>query len=48
MSLHAWLGRHQPDLKGSRWQDGHFVTECTICGAAMEKRPGEDWTISKR
>ena len=48
MSLHSWLNRHQPNLKISRWEDGRFVTECTICGALMEKRPGADWLIGKR
>ena len=48
MSLHAFFNRHQPDLKGSRWQDGRFVTECLICGAPMEKKPESIWAISKR
>lgn len=47
MTLHAWLNRHQPNLKISRWQDGRFVTECLICGAQMEKRHGADWAIHK-
>ena len=48
MSLHAWFNLHKPDLKISRWQDGHFVTECLICGVRMEKRPERDWEVSKR
>ena len=43
MSLHAWLGRHVPDLKTSHWDGGHFVSRCTICGEAMIKLPGMNW-----
>jgi len=48
LTLHAWLNRHQPNLKLSRWEGGRFVTECTTCGALMEKRHGADWAIGKR
>jgi len=48
MTFHAWLNLHQPDLKGSGWQSGRFVTECLICGARMEKKPGKEWEASKR
>ncbi len=48
MSLHNLFNRHQPDLKASRWQGAHFITECMICGARMEKRPERNWEISRR
>jgi hypothetical protein len=45
MSLHSWLGRHVPDLTGSHWDKGHFVTTCTLCGCGMVKLPGLTWQL---
>lgn len=45
MSLHTLFGRHDPDLKHSRWQYGRFVTSCTICERAMVKLPGQPWRL---
>ena len=45
MSLHDWFGRHVADLKDSHWQDGQFVTRCTLCGRAMVKPPGSTWRL---
>lgn len=48
MSLHDWLGRHVPDTKDSHWEDGHFVTRCTLCGRPMVKPPGQPWQVRDR
>jgi hypothetical protein len=48
MNFHALFNLHRPDLKISRWQDGRFVTECSVCSAPMVKPPGADWQLSKR
>ena len=45
MSFHSWLGKHLPDLKASRWDRGHFVSACTVCGLEMVKLPGLDWGL---
>jgi hypothetical protein len=45
MGLHAWLGRHAPDLVASHWERGHFVSRCSTCGAAMIKLPGLAWQL---
>ena len=45
MSLHSWLGRHVADLKDSHWDQGHFVSRCTLCGVAMIKLPGLPWRL---
>lgn len=45
MSLHDWFGRHEADLKISRWDRGNFVTSCTTCGRAMIKLPGLAWQL---
>lgn len=45
MSLHAWLGRHIADAKHSHWDQGHFVSRCTLCGVAMIKLPGLPWRL---
>jgi hypothetical protein len=48
VSLHDWLGAHVADTKVSRWEGGHFVTVCAVCGKAMEKLPGLSWKLRKR
>jgi hypothetical protein len=48
MSLHDWLGTHAPDLKGSHWECGHFVTRCTVCGKTMVKLPGLSWKLKAK
>jgi len=45
MSLHTWLGRHIADRESSHWDHGHFVSHCTLCGAAMIKLPGLPWRL---
>jgi hypothetical protein len=45
VSLHGWFGRHEPDLAASHWDEGRFVTGCTVCGAAMIKLPGLPWKL---
>ena len=45
MSLHEWFGRHVADLKTSRWDQGVFVSTCTLCGREMIKPPGLEWQI---
>ncbi len=45
MSLHSWLGRHAPDLKSSHWDQGRFVSACTVCGQGMIKLPGLAWQL---
>ena len=45
MSLHSWLGTHLPDLKASHWDQGYFVSACTICGEKMVKLPGLSWRL---
>ena len=48
MSLHDWLGRHVADLKTSHWEQGRFVSRCTVCDRAMVKLPGLDWQLSAK
>ncbi len=45
MSLHDWLGRHIANLKTSHWDNGHFVSQCTVCGRRMIKLPGLPWQL---
>ena len=45
MSLHSLLGWHAANLKTSRWDNGRFVSSCTVCGREMIKPPGEPWRI---
>jgi hypothetical protein len=45
VSLHDWLGRHVPDLKGSHWDQGRFVSRCTVCDRPMIKLPGLTWQL---
>lgn len=45
VSLHSLFGRHVADTKDSHWEGGHFVTRCTLCGAAMIKLPGLPWRL---
>ena len=45
---HALFGNHSADLKASRWQNGRFVTDCTICGREMVKPPGGQWELSSK
>jgi hypothetical protein len=45
VSLHDWLGRHAADLQNSRWDQGHFVSSCTLCGREMIKPPGLPWQL---
>ena len=47
MSLHNLLGRHVADLKASHWEDGHFVSRCTVCGQEMVKPPGGEWQLRR-
>ena len=45
MSLHDRLGRHVADLQFSHWEEGHFVTRCSLCGRPMVKLPGQPWRL---
>jgi hypothetical protein len=45
MTLHNLFGKHLPDHVASRWDCGHFVTRCTVCGKAMIKLPGMTWQL---
>ena len=45
MSLHTWFGRHVANLKTSHWQEGAFVSNCTLCGREMIKPPGLEWKL---
>lgn len=45
---HALFGRHEADLKTSRWDKGRFVTECLICGREMIKHPAGTWQITTK
>ncbi|MET0375006.1 MAG: hypothetical protein ABW128_12225 [Rhizorhabdus sp.] len=47
MDLHSLFGRHDPDLKASRWDEGRFVTSCTVCGRPMVKPPGGGWVLAR-
>ena len=48
MSLHDWFGRHVVDAAYSHWEDGHFVSRCTLCRREMVKLPGIPWGLSGR
>lgn len=43
MILHKMFGRHVPDQRYNRWEDGHFVSSCSLCGQPMIKLPGLPW-----
>ena len=45
MSLHSWLGTHVADLKSSHWDQGYFVSHCTVCDREMVKLPGLPWRV---
>jgi hypothetical protein len=45
MTFHSMFGKHTADLKTSAWEQGHFVSRCTACGAAMIKPPGLVWQL---
>lgn len=45
MSLHRLFGTHRADLKASRWDQGQFVSTCTVCSADMIKLPGLQWQL---
>ena len=45
MSLHSLFGRHVADTRASRWDEGHFVTNCTRCGREMIRPPGMPWRL---
>jgi hypothetical protein len=45
MIFHKLFGRHVPDPQRNRWDDGYFVTQCTLCGEAMVKLPGLPWRL---
>lgn len=45
MSLHDWLGRHEPDHAASHWDRGAFVSRCAQCGRSMVKPPGLGWRL---
>ena len=45
MSIHDWLAAHRADTRASHWENGYFVTSCTICGKAMVKLPGLPWRL---
>jgi len=44
--LHHLFNRHLPDPEGNRWDNGRFVSTCTVCGNAMEKPPGGTWKLA--
>lgn len=45
MSLHHWLGRHVADHRISRWDRGHFVSNCKLCDREMIRLPGMPWRL---
>jgi len=45
MSLHSLFGRHVADTRNSRWEQGSFVSRCTLCALPMVKPPGLDWQL---
>jgi hypothetical protein len=45
VSLHDWIGRHVVNVKASRWDQGSFVSECTVCLRPMIKLPGLTWQL---
>lgn len=45
MSLHSLFGRHDADLKASHWEQGSFVSRCTVCDLPMIKLPGLAWRL---
>jgi hypothetical protein len=45
MTLHERFGWHIANLKISHWDEGYFVTSCTICGKEMVKLPGLPWRL---
>lgn len=48
MSLHDLLGRHVANLKTSHWDQGSFVSTCTLCGREMIKPPGLGWQLRRQ
>ena len=45
MIFHEWFGRHVADLTDSHWDNGHFVSQCSVCGREMVKLPGLTWQL---
>ena len=45
MNWHDWRGRHSPDLMASRWDNGAFVTRCTVCAREMIKPVSGTWHL---
>ena len=45
MSLHDRFDWHDPDHQHSHWENGHFVSTCTVCGRPMIKLPGLPWRV---
>ena len=48
MTLHERFGWHIANLRTSHWDDGYFVTSCTICGREMIKLPGLPWRVREK
>jgi len=48
MSFHSWFGRHVPDVDANHWDNGHFVSRCTVCGERMIRLPGLPWQVPER
>jgi hypothetical protein len=48
ISFHSLFGRHSPDLKASRWDNGRFITDCLVCGCEMIKPTNREWQIATK
>jgi hypothetical protein len=40
------FGKHQPDPSLQRWENGLFITACTVCRRAMVKPVNGAWQLS--
>ncbi len=45
--IHRLFGAHVPDPACNRWDRGHFVSACAVCGRDMIRLPGLPWRAGK-
>jgi hypothetical protein len=46
-SLHDRFGWHLVDHGHSHWEEGEFLSRCSICRRVMIKHPGEQWRVRR-
>lgn len=46
-SLHDRFGWHLVDHAYNHWEEGNFLSRCSICHREMVKLPGECWRVRR-